>query len=71
MIKYVKGNLIRDAHLYDYIIHGCNCVNTMGAGIAYQVARFFPEAMQADMKTKRGDISKLGTYSKYDYDMLQ
>lgn len=35
----------------------------MGAGIAKQIKREFPEAYNADLGTKRGDVSKLGTIS--------
>lgn len=48
----------------DVLIHGCNCQNTMGAGIAKQIRMAFPEAYQADLATKKGDRKKLGTYSK-------
>ena len=60
------GDLIEQAKngQYDVIIHGCNCFNTMGAGIAKQIKSSFPEAYQADLKTKKGDRNKLGTYTK-------
>lgn len=45
------------------IIHGCNCFNTMGAGVARQIAMKYPTAWVADQKTKKGDKSKLGRYS--------
>ena len=35
----------------------------MGAGIALTIKKVFPEAYQADLKTKKGDRAKLGTYS--------
>lgn len=61
----VKGDLLKMAKNgdFDIIIHGCNCRNTMGAGIAFGVKRFFPEAYMADKATKYGDRSKLGTYT--------
>jgi len=37
----------------DVIIHGCNCFNTMGAGIAKLIKSRWPEAYQADLSTKR------------------
>lgn len=37
MIKYIDGDLIRDSDNYDVILHGANCQNTMGKGIALQV----------------------------------
>lgn len=45
------------------IVHGANCHNTMGSGIARQIREQFPRAYEADKKTKSGDREKLGTYS--------
>lgn len=42
-------------------VHGCNCQNAMGAGIAKTVRECIPEAFEADMRTKKGDRAKLGT----------
>lgn len=59
------GNLVelsRQGH-FDVLVHGCNCFNTMGAGIAREIARVFPQAFQADMTTVKADRNKLGTYS--------
>jgi len=64
-MKTTNGNLIRlavDGH-FDVIIHGCNCFCTMGAGIAQAIKQAFPEAMEADARTTRGDRQKLGNYS--------
>lgn len=60
-----KGDLLlmADAGEFDIIIHGCNCFNTMGAGIARQIADRYPKAKDADDITVRGDITKLGNYS--------
>jgi O-acetyl-ADP-ribose deacetylase (regulator of RNase III) len=38
----------------------------MAAGIAGQIARRFPEAYEADLKTSRGYNLKLGQYSEVD-----
>lgn len=64
-MKTVKGDLIKLALQgnFDVIIHGCNCFCTMGAGIAKTIKQKFPEAYQADLKTEKGDQSKLGTIS--------
>ena len=62
-IKYIDGDLIRDAEQYDVILHGCNCFNTMGSGIALQVKTKFPQAYAVDCLTKSGDRNKLGTIS--------
>ena len=63
LMKVIKGDLIELAldGQFDVIIHGCNCFCTMGAGIAKQIKDTFREAYQSDLKTKRGDVSKLGT----------
>lgn len=68
MVNIISGNLIELAKQgeFDYIIHGCNCMNTMGAGIALQIANNFPEALQADeVKWSEVDeeINLLGNYS--------
>lgn len=64
-MKIVQGDLIELAlnGVFDVIIHGCNCQCTMGAGIAKLIRAKFPEAFEADLQTKKGDRSKLGTIS--------
>ena len=65
MLKKTKGDLLAMGknNEFDIIIHGCNCFNTMGAGIARQIAEQFPDAKLADDETLRGDPGKLGTYT--------
>lgn len=65
MLKYIKGNLIDRAinGNYDLIVHGCNCFNNMGAGIAVPIKRNFHDAYLADQNTIRGDRNKLGKYT--------
>ena len=65
MLQYASGNLLDMAERgeFDCILHGANCFNTMGGGIAYQIAERYPEAVLADQATKRGDFNKLGGYS--------
>lgn len=60
-----QGNLITMAQQeeFDIILHGCNCFNIMGAGIAAQIAYHFPDAKMADEETIKGDPGKLGTYT--------
>ena len=60
-----QGNLVELAQQgqFDVIVHGCNCFNTMGAGIARQIAHVFPQARLVDLATPKGDRFKLGTYS--------
>lgn len=71
-MKTIKGNLIKLAGAYDplmgdnhfnIIVHGCNCFNTMGSGIAPQIANAFPEAWVADQMTQHGLKMKLGNVS--------
>lgn len=45
------------------IIHQANCHTTMGSGIAKQIRERYPEAYEADCRTTRGDITKLGSFS--------
>lgn len=65
MIKYKKGDLIKAAKKgeVDVIAHQCNCFNNMGAGIAPQIAKAFPNAKAVDEATNKGDKTKLGTIS--------
>lgn len=61
-MKEITGNIIelaKEGH-FDMIIHGCNCFCTMGAGLAKQIKDVFPKAFEADCKTKKGDMLKLG-----------
>lgn len=51
-------------HRPTVIIHGCNCMRTMGAGIARYLSNEFPIILTIDKQTAHGDRSKLGTYSK-------
>ena len=64
-MKVIKGNLLDLAEQgeFDVIVHGCNCYNTMGSGIARQIRERFPEAWMADQATPEGDVNKLGTIS--------
>jgi O-acetyl-ADP-ribose deacetylase (regulator of RNase III) len=66
IVKTVKGDLLkmfREGH-FNEIVHGCNCFHNMGAGIAAQIAREFPDALAADKAGfDYGDKSKLGDYT--------
>lgn len=61
----ISGDLIALAKsgYFDIIAHGANCFCTMGAGIAKKISQEFPQAFEADLKTKRGDRAKLGQLS--------
>ena len=64
-MKTCRGDLLRlaDQGVFDVIAHGCNCFCTMGAGIAKSVAAQFPQALNADRQTPKGERTKLGTCS--------
>ena len=63
-MKIQVGDLFKAKE--DVLVHGCNCFNVMGAGIALQVVKMYPGAYyEADMYTIRGDKAKLGTYSAW------
>lgn len=61
----VQGNLITMGLNGDFnvIVHGCNCFNTMGSGIAWELKNRCPKAYKVDCNTVRGDKSKLGTFT--------
>jgi len=64
-MKEIKGDLIQlalEGH-FDVIVHGCNCFNTMGAGLAKSIKKTFPEAYEKDRNTEKGDIDKLGHFT--------
>ena len=65
MLKHTTGDLLAlaEAGEFDLIVHGCNCFNTMGGGIARQIRERYPEVAQVDSKTKRGDYNKLGNWN--------
>lgn len=65
MLKHTRGNLLdlAEAGEFDIIVHGCNCWNTMGGGIAREIRERFPVAAQVDSETNKGDYNKLGNYT--------
>lgn len=62
-LKSVKGDLLdlAEAGKFTIIMHGCNCHNTMGSGIARSIRERYPQAYEADCLTVAGDKTKLGT----------
>jgi len=64
-MKKVTGNLLDMAENGDFevIIHGCNCFNTMGSGIAKQIKDRYPSAYKIDCMTEKGNLKKLGWYT--------
>ena len=76
MLKHAKGNLIdmAEAGMFDVIVHGCNCQNTMGSGIAKEIRARYPEAYVVDTEYHKalafdyGEpfvFEKLGNFSTY------
>jgi O-acetyl-ADP-ribose deacetylase (regulator of RNase III) len=65
-MKTITGDLIELAldGEFDVIVHGCNCQCVMAAGIAKQIAAWFPEAEDEDIRSDGPDRSlKLGLIS--------
>ncbi len=64
-LKTIQGDLVNLASQgkFDIIVHGCNCFNVMGGGIARVIRETWPEVYESDCKTKKGDIDKLGTFT--------
>lgn len=60
-INYIDGDLIKLAKeaKFDVILHGCNCLSTMGAGIAPQMAAAFG-CDRFEMETWGPTVEKLG-----------
>lgn len=64
MKKYqeIDGNLLDlfDENKFDIIVHGCNCQKMMGAGIALQIKKRYPEVYETDRNDDRSSIDRLG-----------
>jgi O-acetyl-ADP-ribose deacetylase (regulator of RNase III) len=56
-----------DADLLEYPLGSfgqfCNCQCVQAAGIALRIRQKYPEAFEADLRTKPGDRTKMGTFS--------
>jgi O-acetyl-ADP-ribose deacetylase (regulator of RNase III) len=65
MLKHTKGNLLdlAETGLFDIVVQGCNCFNTMGGGIAREIRERYPAAALFDNETEKGDYNKLGNYT--------
>lgn len=60
----VEGDLLKSD--CTIILHQCNCFGKMGAGLAKQIAKIYPEAYLADKSEivhSIGNKSRLGDYS--------
>lgn len=63
-VKDIVDQLLADHPTCEIVlIHGCNCLNNMGAGLARRIRVLYPLAYYADKDTKSHDRNKLGTYS--------
>lgn len=74
-MKTIQGDLIKLAKegYFDVIVHGCNCRNIMGAGIAKLIKEEFPEAWQADCDADYYNNNYLGNISfakSKQYDLI-
>lgn len=67
-LVYKVGDLISAAanNEVQVIAHGCNCLCTMGSGIAPLIKSAFPYAYEADCETRKGDKLKLGSFTVGD-----
>ena len=63
----VTGGIVSNAEtgMYDIVMHNANCQNTLpfATGVAGVMARAWPEIIEADNATEKGDINKLGNYT--------
>ena len=68
----IEGDLVKLAQegRYNAIAHGCNCFCTMGSGIAPQIAKAFPNALEVDLETTKGSLNKLGKFTVGYYEEL-
>jgi O-acetyl-ADP-ribose deacetylase (regulator of RNase III) len=58
----IKGDIVAAAIRgeLEVLVHGCNCLGCMGAGLAKKVSRTWPQVLVADRFTTRSAV-KLGT----------
>lgn len=63
--KYITGNIVELFKSGHNVAHGCNCFHKMGAGVAGQLAKYYPPILAIDKAdTLLGDSYKLGTFTK-------
>lgn len=61
---YKKNDILShiDDDVKTVVLHGCNCLHVMGAGIAKYLSSKYPVVLEVDRKeTTKGSIHKLGT----------
>ncbi|MCY9861296.1 phosphatase [Vibrio coralliirubri] len=64
-LNTINGDLVKLAKVgvFDVIVHCQNCFHGWKKGIVVSIGEAFPEAIEADLKTIKGDQGKLGSYS--------
>jgi len=64
-LKHARGNILdmAEAGEFDIVVQGCNCYNMMGGGIAKEIASRYPQAVEADNTTTKGNFDKVGTFT--------
>ena len=69
MINYVDGDVVKLAKqgAFDVVVHGCNCLSTMGAGVAPQMAAAFG-CDKFELERLGPSIHKLGNI---DYEAVE
>ena len=68
MLKHTKGNLLdlAEAGLFDIVVQGCNCFNTMGGVIAREFAERYPMCAEIDRLTVRCVYINLCNWTEFD-----
>lgn len=62
-MRHIKGDLLKRPAGINVIIHQANINGAMGAGIAAQIAKQFPEAAKVDKRAYKRAEAKLGEFS--------
>jgi len=64
-MKIIQGNIFDGQ--WDGLVHCCNIYHIMGAGIAKQVKKLYPEAFDADAPSIAWGKKKLGSFTHHTY----
>jgi O-acetyl-ADP-ribose deacetylase (regulator of RNase III) len=65
MLEYKAECILKAAQRreIDYLLHGCNCMKTFGAGFAKKLKEKYPDANKADQRNPIPPYGKIGGYS--------